>query len=470
MILADRYFYPPDFYDKSRITLETALNTAPAYSVWKTLDPGANVAVDLRYDAMPGLTKQMIRDHFPMGLVPNRRNVEEGLLNEEIEYTYTSGTTGDRVINIWDQNWWDRAEAASWKLNAHTAKLTYPQREAKLASSLNVGISCEEDLPISHRLVGEKLYLNEKINLVQWLPRHYKRMAAELNSFKPAILEANPSLLARLAFWALDEGVEIFSPSVIIFTYEFVSKIHLAAIKKVFSCPTVSSFGTTETGFVLEECEAGFLHQNIAYCRIDFQPLKERFGGPELGRMYVTTFDNPWNTVVKFDTGDLVRLHPSGECACGRKEGLIAEGVEGRTSNSTFSVDGRLITTQALDRALSVIPGLRDYNLEQHGQARYELQIMLGRGGDCAACASGATSASDASGKSGATRVSDASGALSKSCASNALDAARGVLQSLYGSDCDFDIKVLKNILPGPAGKFRRTRTNLDIDWDGLFI
>ena len=442
MILAERYHYPASFYQKSLETLETALNTAAAYQPWKAFDPGAGAPVDQRYDAMPELTKQIIRDNFPRGLVPNHRDVDEGLRLEEIEYTFTSGTTGERVINIWDQAWWDAAEAASWKLNASLAKLAYPQKEAKLASSLNVGISCEEDLPMEHRIIGHKLYLNEKTSLIQWQDRHFRRMAAELEKFGPVILEANPSLLARLAFWALDNGVKMYSPPVIVFTYEFISALHLAAIRRVFSSAIISSFGTTETGFVLEECEEGFLHQNIDFCRIDFHPLKDEYGGPELGRMLVTTFGNPWNTVVRFDTGDLVRLYPSGECTCGRKEGLIARAVEGRVTNSTFTTEGQLVTTMALDRALAKIGGIRDYHLEQNSRMQYKLQLMI----DTSGCS-----------------IRDNGSAL-------ILDEARSALELLYGQDGGYDIKIMPNILSGPAGKFRRTQANFDFDVKGLFV
>src|SRR5215469_7074035 len=98
----------------------------------------------------------------------------------------------------------------------------------------------------------------------------------------------------------------MFSPGAIVFTCEFISAIHLEVICRFFSSRLISSYGTTETGFVLEECEKGFLHENIDFCRIDFHPLKDEYGGPELGRMLVTTFGNPWNAVIKFDTGDLV--------------------------------------------------------------------------------------------------------------------------------------------------------------------
>ena len=212
---------------------------------------------------------------------------------------------------------------------------------------------------MSYRTVGRRLFLSEKINLLQWQKRHYARMAEELASWKPAILEANPALLARLSWWALDEGVPLYAPDVIVFTYEFASKIHMAAIRRAFSSPLVSSYGTTETGFVLEQCEAGLLHQNLESCRIDFHPLKTEYGGPELGRILVTTFGNPWNAIVRFDVGDLIRLHPSGRCACGRDEGLIAEAVEGRVSNLTFTTAGGLVTTMALDDTLSLIPEIR---------------------------------------------------------------------------------------------------------------
>jgi phenylacetate-coenzyme A ligase PaaK-like adenylate-forming protein len=434
MNLADRYTYPEDYHKNSLEALETALGTVPAYRGWKKLDPGPGTSVGARYDAMPELTKEMMRDHFPFGLVQDHRDAEEALEKGAIEYTYTSGSTSERVVNLWDQSWWDSAESSSWKLNAHLARLPYPQKEAKLASSLNFGISCEEDLPMEYRLMGRRLFLNEKINMLQWQRRHFARMARELGLYRPAILEANPSLLARLAFWALDEGVELWSPAVIVFTYEIASKIHLRAIRSVFSSPLVSSYGTTETGFVLEECEEGHLHQNTEFCRIDFYPLKDRFGGPELGRILVTTFGNPWNSIVRFDTGDLIRLHPSGECACGRSGGLIAKAVEGRLTNSTFTTEGALVTTAALDDVLSQIPELRDYHLEQHSRTRYELQLML------------------------------------KGSTPEALDRTRAALEELYGRDGEYELKVVKNLYPGPAGKFRRTQANFDFDQKGLFL
>lgn len=430
--LAERYCYPEDYEEKSRLALETALRAVPAYRGWSARDPGPGAPVDERYAAMPKLTKRMMREAFPDGLVPEGRDAAAALASGEIEYTFTSGTTEEKVVNLWDQGWWNRSEEASWKLNAHTAALPYPARKAELAGAQNIGIACEEDLPTGHRVVGRTLYLNEKTNLLQWQTRHLERMARELEEFRPEVLEANPSLLARLAFWSLDGGRELYRPPVIIFTYEFASKIHLAAIRKAFpSSAFVSSFGSTETGFVLEQCESGLLHQNTAYCRVDFQPLKERYGGPELGRILVTTFGNPWNSIVRFDTGDLVRLH-RGACRCGRALGLIADAVEGRTGNATFTADGGLVTTKALDDRLSLIPGLRDYSLAQSAPGVCELLVKAENPKEAA-------------------------------------ERARGELASLYGRNGEFTVRAVPDLLPGPSFKYRRTYADFKFNQEELF-
>ena len=435
MILANRFNYPDGFQEKCGAILDMAFEHVPVYREWKRFDPGARACADERFDALPALAKADIRDNFPLGLMPDWKNLGEGLENEAIGYTFTSGTTSEKVVNIWDQCWWDRSEAASWKLNRHTAALSYPQKQAKLASSLNVGINCEDDLPMTHRLIGHTLYLNEKTSVLQWQPRHLKRMVDELNIFKPVILEANPSLLARLAYWAIDNGAAVFSPQVIVFTFEFSSAIHLEAIRQVFSSVFISSYGTTETGFVMEQCESGLMHQNTEFCRIDFEPLKPEYGDPELGRILVTTFDNPWNCVIRFDVGDLVRLHPKGTCDCGLSEGMIAGAIEGRAGNITFRTDGGIVTTKALDDSLAAVDTARDYHLEQCDSAGYLLEATLSPGAD----------------------------------QKKARDAFHAALENVYGKDGSFDIRIAADILPGPAGKYRRTQTNLIFDESGLF-
>lgn len=327
---------------------------------------------------MPGLTKQDIRGHFPEGMLPPGLDIKHGMAAGEIDLVKTSGTTGERITNIWNQKWWDASERSSWKLNSHISRIAYDERrEAILANPRNTGfISDDTDLSVEKRRLGRFLYLNEKTDPAAWSKDLMNRMVKELDVFKPDVLEVNPSLLARLSRFIADNNLSVFQPGMIVFTYEYTTKLEYRQIGRVFSAPMTSSYGTTETGYVFMECEAGRFHQNTDFCRVDFQPLKTEYGGPILGRILVTPFDNPWCYFIRFDAGDLVSLEESGQCPCGRDSGIILSSVNGRNVNLTLTLEGRPVTLSELDEAVSRLEGIEQYKLIQNDHRSYELHLV----------------------------------------------------------------------------------------------
>jgi phenylacetate-coenzyme A ligase PaaK-like adenylate-forming protein len=414
--------YPPEYYHHSLNVLETALNHVPAYQPWQAFDLNGESSIDTRYAAMPIFTKQEIKKNFPEGLLPRDRNIEEGLASGEIEFVKTSGTIDESVTNIWNQKWWNASEEASWKLNSHANKLaTGHHREAILASSLNVGfVSDDANLPMNKRRLGRFLYLNEKTDSSLWTSTHMDRMIKELKVFKPAILEANPSLLAKLCRYIASSGKAVFQPGLIVFTYEYPSVLHSKQIRQVFHVPTASSYGSTETGYVFMQCEQGKFHQNIEFCRVDFQPFKEEHGGPYLGRILVTTFHNPWTYLVRYNIGDLVRVDKQSYCNCGRNSGLILSAVEGRTKDITLTCGGRLVTLRELDHTLGVLEGIEEYQLRQVSHSSYRLHL--------------------------ASQRSD-----QKNLAEEAINA----LKQLYGHNAEVSVIHVKAVIPEASGKYR---------------
>jgi phenylacetate-CoA ligase len=426
------YYFSPNYLRRSDMALTLALSTAPAYRTWQAYDPGERVSVDERYAAMPVLTKKEIRESFPQGLVPGLRSVADGLHHGEIEYVQTSGTTEEKVTNNWNQAWWNASEIASWKLNTHTAHLDGTQREAQLASALSVGFLSEKDLPMDARCLDRFLFLNEKVSAREWEDRHFQRMVRELADYQPEILEVNPSLLARLCWWAFDHGVPLYQPKAILLTYEFISALHVRSIRKVFQSPLVSSYGATEVGYVFMECEHGTMHQNTEFCRVDFQPVKPEHGSADLGRILVTTFGNSWVSLVRFDVGDLGRLDTRTACPCGRREGMRLAAIEGRLTNVTFTTQGKMVTTKALDDALATIENLRDYFVEQNSGSDYAVKLVTIGSAD------------------------------------RAMEEARAALRVLYGLGAKISLEVCRDLDPAASGKYRRTRVNFDYDAKGL--
>jgi phenylacetate-CoA ligase len=379
--MTQNWKFTDDYYRHSLNLLEIALQEIPAYQSWRVYDPGADYSIDVRYQAMPELTKKDIREHFPDGFVPAGCNVHSGLNNGEISFVDTSGTTDDKVTNIWNQKWWDASERASWKLNSYASRLaTGEHPEAILVNPLNVGYASDAiDLPMEKRRLSRFLYLNEKTSTSLWTTQHMDRIIRELTIYKPVILEANPSLLAKLCRYIIESRQAVFQPGLVVLTYENPTAFHYQQIRQVFNSPIASSYGTTETGYVFMQCEEGKFHQNSEFCRVDFQPLKHEHSGPLVGRILVTTFNNPWYYLVRFDVGDLVRLDEEGKCACGRSSGLILSAIEGRFANATLTCSGRLVSPRELDNTLSVLQGIDEYRLEQVSSDSYDMHLASRR-------------------------------------------------------------------------------------------
>lgn len=426
--------YPSQYLDYYETRLETVLESVPAYRPWQAHDPGTGSPLLARYAALPSLNKAYMVDQGCAGFLPPNKDLQQGLAQGEIEIVQTSGSTGDRVSNIWYQPWWDAAEQASWKLNAHAARLQLgAHREAILTSPLCTGVVCEDGyLSMSQRTNGRFLYLNERSDPTTWTPEHMDRMIAEINCFSPEVIEANPSFLARLSRYIVSQKRTVRPPGLIIFTYENPASLHYGQVRAAFQCPIASSYGSTEAGYVFMECEAGRWHQNIYCCHVDFLPFKPEYGGPLIGLILVTSFSNPWRALLRFDIGDIVRISTT-PCACGRSAGLVLDAIEGRAVNLTQTPDGQPVTQAGVDRNLSPIEQLDEYQLIQSGRSAYELRYV--------------TVASRPS------RIADQ---------------ALAALKTVYGPGAKISAVQVEAIRPDPPGKYRLTKALFDLKIDAF--
>jgi phenylacetate-CoA ligase len=364
-------------------------------------------------------------------VVPQGLDLDAALARHEVSFAQTSGTADESVTNLWNQEWWDGSEQASWSLNDHAARsLTGSHREAILASALSVGPRSEgAQLPRGDRILGDYLFLNEYGSTTQWPQGHERRMCAELEDYSPVVLEANPSLLARLARWALREGKSLYQPRLITLTYEFPSALHLRAIRKAFASPIASSYGSTEAGYVFMECERGRLHQNCSFCRADIVAV-EGMEDPKIGRILVTTFGNRWFPLLRFDVGDLARISP-GPCPCGRSFGLTLSGIEGRLISVFLAAGNRRVTHGQLDEAIASVEGIEEYRLDQESPGRVRLRLVI------------------EGSRPGPSVIRD----------------ARAAMLGLLGDEIEVMVEAVDELSPETSGKFLLARRHFPLDF-----
>ncbi|HSQ35038.1 MAG TPA: hypothetical protein VLQ89_03505, partial [Candidatus Binatia bacterium] len=384
-----------------------------------------------RYAALPSLTKQDLRDHFPAGFIPRGRDLKQGLAAGTVEFAQTSGSTADRVTLVFNPAWWEASERSAWGLNAHaSAWADGSQREVVLASPRCVGPGFSpRPLSVAERTIGRHLYLNQKINPAYWTTRDIRRMADEFNEFAPLALEGDPAYLAAFARRIVETGIPVHQPRLIFLTYSFPSRLYRRQIRDVFSAEQISSYGSTETGHVFMECEAGRLHQNAEHCRVDFLPWLPAHGGPRRGCMLVTVFHNPWFFVLRFAVGDVARLDEGGPCPCGRDQGLTLAAIEGRLADVTFSASGRAVSVDDLDGVLAGVTGLNGWQLDLPRPGELKLRILTGPG-----------------------------------TAAETVRGCREQLLSVYGNGVNVGIEVAKALQHELSGKIRFARSLFPVD------
>jgi phenylacetate-coenzyme A ligase PaaK-like adenylate-forming protein len=431
-------FFSADYYKLSTAALETALQHVAAYENWRAFDPGSSTSIDNRFRAMPTISKKDLRERTWQNFIPAGMDIEAALKTGTIELVQTSGTIHEQVLNVWYQPWWDEAEAASWRYNSHTAALKLGKhREAILTSPMNTGILAKNGLlTFEERSLGRFLYLNEKINPSLWNDQLILRIIGELEIFQPVVLEANPSYLAKVARYAHKHNLQVFQPPVIIFTYENPGILARKHIQKAFHVPLISSYGSTEAGYVLMECEQGKLHQVSDSCRIDVEFMRPKYGYPHVGRLLLTTLTNPWRSLVRFDVGDLVQIDPAGICECGRNDGYICKEFAGRTADLTYTTDNYPVTTAMVESIINCVEAVADYQVFQREDI-YHVHIVL-------------------------EEAAGASPTLTEEIIESLLP--------LYGKNAVIKVHFVPEIVAEPSGKYRRTRSDIEPDYDQLFI
>ena len=427
--------FPENYNLLSTKALETAINHVPAYKAWKVLDPGPTIAVDERFQAMPAISKRDLREHTWRNFIPHRADVDAALQSGEIELVNTSGTIEERVTNVWYQPWWDASEAASWRYNSHTAALKLGNhREAILTSPMNTGILSENSLlTMEERTLDRFLYLSEKMNPTLWNGKLIERIIRELEIFRPTILEANPSYLAKVARYAQRHDLQLFQPPVITLTYENPGILTRKHIQKAFRSPLVSSYGSTEAGYVFMECEQGKLHQVSSCCRVDVEFMRPEYGYPSVGRLLLTTLTNPWRSLIRFDVGDLVQIDPA--CTCGRDDGYVGSGFAGRIADLTYTTDGFPVTTATIESIMAGWKSVAEFQVFQQ-EGFYNINIVL-----------------------------DEDATTSKSLKGKIIER----LLSLYGRSAVINVRFVEKIETEPSGKYRLTRSNIPVNIDRLF-
>lgn len=195
---------------------------------------------------------------------------------------------------------------------------------------------------------------------------------AELRRSKPRWLHGYPSLLALLAAFLIEAGIDLgYEIKWVTIGAENLLQHQADLIQRGFGCRVIQHYGMTEAVANISECPLGALHVDEDFAAVEFIPSMDGTGTRIIG----TNFSNYAFPLLRYDPQDNVTLG-AGSCSCGRPGRVIQE-IDGRREDYLVLADGARIA--CLNHVFKDLVQIREAQLHQYRIGEVEAQVVRSR-------------------------------------------------------------------------------------------
>ena len=316
---------------------------------------------------LPFITKEDIRQGFPRNFLPQGVELGQLLDDELVELERTSGTSEEPTPLLLGRGWWNRQEASALRLNHWVAKTLSPgaRRVSILSPFCTSEINYSGVPACSERILGESLFVNLSRHPFAWSEAALERMVQETLDWAPLFLDVDPVYGTLFALYCERQRVSLPSVRFVLTSYEYASVRHREILQRVFGVPVVNLFGSTETGHLLMEDDAGVMVPSLETAFLEMANVD----AADIGEMIVTTLGNEFMPLIRYRIGDLVRCKPE---ASGNTYEL-----HGRLKDALISARGERVTVRQVDACLEGLGGVLHYRLRQDSPVDYQYYYVV---------------------------------------------------------------------------------------------
>lgn len=323
---------------------------------------------DRSLTSLPIITKSDLRAAFPQLLLPPGRTLDELLAQHLIELEHTSGTSEDRLPVAFGRTWWNEQETRALRLNkfiAHVLDENPNARRATITSPACNGLTCPTVWASpAQRTFGNSLFVNLARIPFVLNDAELQRMADEIATWAPQFLDVDPVHGLWFALFCERRGIRFPSIRFVLCSYEFVSVVHRRILARVFGVPVFNLYGSTETGHLLMENEAGEMKPSYDTALLEVIDAT----AADIGTLLVTTLSNEYMPLLRYRIGDLAQ----------RQERSYGTDyiVHGRIRDALTATDGRRVTTWQVDQCLENATGIAHYQLRPIEGGQFRLRYI----------------------------------------------------------------------------------------------
>jgi phenylacetate-CoA ligase len=320
------------------------------------------------FEKLPLMAKPEMRLNFPSNFLPAGETIDRLLEQNLIELEHTSGTSSERLPVIFGRGWWNAQEERALRLNAFVARVldAHPQaRRVTITSPSCNGLTCPTVwMSREQRTIGNALFVNLARIPFTLSEAELAHMAAETADWAPQFLDVDPVHSVRFALYCEQNGLKFPSLKFILGSYEFVSVVHRRIMERVFGVPVFNLYGSTETGHLLMENEAGEMKPSYDTAFLELVDVDAQ----GIGDLVVTTLTNDYMPLLRYRIGDLAekQVGPYGNSYT----------VHGRARDALMAGNGPRVTTWQVDQCFNAAHGIAHYELRQSENGECVLRFV----------------------------------------------------------------------------------------------
>lgn len=205
-------------------------------------------------------------------------------------------------------------------------------------------------------------------------PATCEQYIARVLQFRPRLIRGYPSTLAMFADYAYSRRGELSFVTGVFTSSETLLDHERATIERTFGPKVFNWYGMTEPALVLTECERGAgLHVNWEYGHGELLPSDEL--APDEYRLVTTGYHNPLMPLIRYETGDVVRVHGTApRCDCGRTLPLL-HSVSGRKDECLYTPEGRRLPSVNFYTLFRAYDAVLRFQIVQYGQREIVVRV-----------------------------------------------------------------------------------------------
>ncbi len=323
---------------------------------------------DIRYpqdlEKLPFLDKESLRSDAKQFVDPGA--------NDTL-VTLTSGTTGT-PLRIYQRSDYDPVEEAFLERQYSWVGYKSNDRHVKMRGDLIVLAGQQSHAPWRFIRSMNELRMSSFHLSMDTLRAYVERIRA----LQPRALVAYPSSAALLAAFTKAHGLECHIPLVFL-SSESLSASQRQLIEETFQAQVLEHYGQTEAVSAIQQCNFGSYHIIPEYGITELLPV-EGSSDPELREIVATGFWNKAMPLLRYRTGDIVRITDHQSCPCGRNFPVV-DGIIGREDDLLQTKTGGWVGR--IHHVFFDLAGVIEAQVLQHKDASLTVRIVPGELFNC---------------------------------------------------------------------------------------